>query len=370
MNMNVGPAFAFSVVIYSTLGIVGLLLFLLPGLTRPDVYFAVTVQQGFRETPEGRDIQGRYRLEIVIHTLVACALVLAGLCVKIPAAFLAGILWQMLGFFSAFLGARKKATPHAVQRSMVREAELGPALARPPGGWLLQSAPFVALTATGIWLHLHWGRIPEKFPVHWGLNGRPNGWASRSITGVYNPLALGVAVCAGLLLLTYGIAAFSRRIRVGGAAGERELRFRRVMLCIMLGAEFFIAFLLSWVSLFALRTGQAMPNTAVVMLGNLALVAAITLVLIRTGQGGTRLARSSPSEDTRFVETSPIGDRTLDSHWKAGVFYVNSDDPARMVEARLGIGYTLNLGRPLAWVILVLLVGVPLALAFLMPHLK
>jgi uncharacterized membrane protein len=69
------------------------------------------------------------------------------------------------------------------------------------------------------------------------------------------------------------------------------------------------------------------------------------------------------------AEPSPAGDRTLDCHWKAGIFYINSNDPALMVEARFGIGYTLNLGRPLSWVILVLLVGIPLALAFLMPHL-
>jgi uncharacterized membrane protein len=142
------------------------------------------------------------------------------------------------------------------------------------------------------------------------------------------------------------------------------------MLCIMLGSEFFVAFIISWVSLFALRSGQAMPNPAAVMLVNLALVAVITLILIRTGQGGTRLARSSPAGLTPVAEPSPVGDRTLDRYWKAGIFYVNTDDPALMVEARFGIGYTLNLGRPLSWVILVLLVGTPLALVFLMPHLK
>ncbi len=368
--MNVGPAFVFSVGILSTLGFTGLLLFLLPRLTRPDIYFGVTVQPHFRETPEGRDIQGRYRREIVVHTLVAVALVYAGLRLKISAAFLAGILWQGLGFFSAFLRARKKVMPHAVEPSTVREAELTPVQTRLPGGWLLQSAPFVVLIAAGIWLHLHWDQIPEGFPVHWGLNGRPNGWASRSLAGVYSPLMMGVTVCGGMLLLTYAIAAFSRRIRVSGASGERELRFRYIMLCIMLGAEFFVAFLLSWVSFFALRAGQAMPNPAAVMLGNLALVAAITLILIHTGQGGTRLERSGPSGVTSFAEPSPVGDRTLDSHWKAGMFYFNSEDPAIIVEKRFGIGFTLNFAHPLSWAITLLLVGVPLGFVFLMAHLK
>jgi uncharacterized membrane protein len=370
MNMNAYPSWMFSIPILFTLALSGLLLFLLPRLTRPDIYFAVTVQPHFRETPEGREILARYRQEIVILTLVALALVLAGLRLRIDTAFLLGILWQVLGFFSAFLLARKKVMPHAAAPSAVREADLGPVETRLPGGWLLQSAPFAVLIVAGVWLRLHWTQIPEKFPVHWGMSGQPNGWASRSLAGVYGTLVLGLAICAGLFLFNYGVAVFSRRIRANGAAGERELRFRYIMLCIMLGSEFFVAFICSWVSLLALRSGQAMPNPAVVLLGNLALVIAITFILIRTGQGGTKLGRSSSSWIPSVAEPSPIGDRTLDSHWKAGMFYVNSEDPAIMVEARFGIGYTLNLGRPLSWVILVLLVGAPLAIAFLTKHLK
>lgn len=142
------------------------------------------------------------------------------------------------------------------------------------------------------------------------------------------------------------------------------------MLSIMLGSEFFVALLISWVGLLALRAGQSGPNPAVVVLGNLAFVAVITYVIIRTGQGGTKLAGSGQSFFDSGGEVSPIGDRTPDRYWKAGMFYINPDDPAIMVEARFGIGYTLNLGQPLSWVILVLLVGAPLAFAFLMNYLK
>ncbi len=33
-------------------------------------------------------------------------------------------------------------------------------------------------------------------------------------------------------------------------------------------------------------------------------------------------------------------------HWKWGIFYVNRDDSALLVEKRFGVGYTLNFGNP------------------------
>jgi uncharacterized membrane protein len=219
-------------------------------------------------------------------------------------------------------------------------------------------------------VHLHWDRIPERFPVHWGLKGRPNGWATRTPLGVYGPLLFGAAMCAGLLLFNYGITTFSRRIHVRGAAGETERRFRNMMLWLMLGVEFLVALLLSWIGLLALRNSQEGPNITVILLGSLAVVAATIFICVRFGQGGTRLAGSTSYGVNSVMKPSPEGDRTLDRYWKAGIFYVNSDDPAVIVEKRFGNGYTMNFGHPLSWVILLLLVGVPLAFAFLVARLK
>jgi uncharacterized membrane protein len=83
------------------------------------------------------------------------------------------------------------------------------------------------------------------------------------------------------------------------------------------------------------------------------------VVLVTAGQGGTRLA----ADETRRVEHGrPVGDRTDDRNWKAGMFYVNRDDPALLVEKRFGIGYTLNFGHPGSWLLLVGIVVVPLVL--------
>lgn len=48
------------------------------------------------------------------------------------------------------------------------------------------------------------------------------------------------------------------------------------------------------------------------------------------------------------------GARSDDDHWFAGVFYVNGDDKRIVVPKRygLGVGRTLNLAHPVAWIVL------------------
>src|SRR6202044_3717386 len=41
-----------------------------------------------------------------------------------------------------------------------------------------------------------WDTLPERFPVHWGFDGQPNGWATRSLGGVDGAILIGAAVCA------------------------------------------------------------------------------------------------------------------------------------------------------------------------------
>lgn len=46
--------------------------------------------------------------------------------------------------------------------------------------------------------------------------------------------------------------------------------------------------------------------------------------------------------------------------------YYNADDPSVWVEKRVGVGYTVNFARPMAWVMLALITLGPLAVALLM----
>jgi uncharacterized membrane protein len=334
--------------------------FLVPRLTRPDIYFAVTVPPEFRDSTEGCSILKRYRVEVTISSLLGLLVVLAAVRIPEPnyleVAMPAGLFLQGVGLFLAYYRARGRVSRHAAAPATVREAALVPREARLPGGWPLQFPPFTLLAATALWLHQHWGQIPEVFPVHWGANGQPNNWATRSFAGVYGPLLIGAVLCALMGFLAYAMLRWSRAIRVGGAAGEGERRFRHVVASILVAIEYLLALTFVWTGLLPLSHQQAGPPGFVPMLAfALAFTVVIVVVMVRFGQGGTRLAGSAAAASGAVA---PVGDRTPDKYWKLGLFYINRSDPALFVEKRFGIGYTLNFGHPGVWIFLVVLLAV------------
>ena len=367
--MSTSSLFGPGLIMVFVIGLNLVIFYLLPRLTRPDVYFAVTVPPEFRDSEEGCSILKRYGVEVTIFGVLALLIVLAGIRIPKPnyltAVTLAGLYLQIAGVFLAFYRARGRVLPHAVAPATVREAALAPREVHLPGGWLLQFPPFALLAATAIWLHLHWDQIPEVFPIHWGPSGRPNGWATRSFAGVYAPLLMGALLCALMAFVAYAMLRWSRLIRVGGAAGEWERRFRHVVVAIVVATEYFLAIVFAWTGLLPLSHKQSGPPAAgPILLFSLAFTVITMLLLMRFGQGGTRLVGSVRPASSAVV---PVGDRTPDKCWKLGLFYINRDDPALIVEKRFGIGYTLNFGHTGAWVFLAVLVVVLVAIILIVP---
>ena len=85
----------------------------------------------------------------------------------------------------------------------------------------------------------------------------------------------------------------------------------------------------------------------------------LAAVTVRAGQGGYRL--SGGGDRLAGSQT----ERDDDRFWKAGLIYVNRDDPAIMVGARFGVGWTFNLGNPMARVIIAGMVAAPAGLVLI-----
>ncbi len=65
---------------------------------------------------------------------------------------------------------------------------------------------------------------------------------------------------------------------------------------------------------------------------------------------------------TRTTPGATATDRDDDRFWKAGIVYVNRDDPAVLVGARVAFGWTVNLGNPAAWLLMAGFLAVPAGL--------
>lgn len=334
----------------------GLFLQAIPDLTRPSLFFGVTVDPRFRDSVLARGIRRRYSVAIWIGTLFAIALALAAACattgaVSAPMALVALVthasLWPVLVILQvamalwAFVRANR-----ATQPASVVQVELSTTPETPSILAAAIALPIVSLAGLGAWTALRWGHAPLRLAVHWNFAG-PDRWVSTTPEAVVMLLSRKGVVCLLLALLAWGVLHGSRRIATSGEGAQRERRFRMRIVVLLVAAEYFAVFP-AWGSLLALpATAMTVwyliwPATILVLLARLALA----------GQGGSRgLARSGEA---------PVGDRTDDRHWTWGLVYHNRADPAFLVEKRFGIGFTFNFAHPFAWALLTLIAAIAL----------
>jgi len=340
------PHIFFGGIMLSVVALVAWLFWMLPLWSRPGIFFAVTVVPDFRKSAEAQRLLRNYRIQTLLHVAISFALILAGAALQYFVFAIVGMLWLTVGPLVAISHAHKQALPHAVAVSTIREASLSPRATQLPGGWSLELGPFVILLVIAIYLHLHWTAIPERFPVHWGIDGRPNGWSARTPVGVYGPLVFGAALVAGLSMLAYGISHMARpNTATGGTAAD----FAHRMAIFLVGVEFFLVAIFSMVGLLPF-TG----NPGVVPIVILTAAILVSTIFLRGWLSHTRDAlRQNP------------GDGTPDACWKYGLFYFNPDDSALFVEKRVGIGYTINFAHASAWFVIALTLLVPLGGIFL-----
>jgi len=229
-----------------------------------------------------------------------------------------------------------------------------------------------------------WRTDPPRFPVRWLIPAlavmaataaagalRYPGLPARIVTGSGHRVpksAVSVlvvagqlyvtAVCSGLMLIVYR----SRPDIEAADPAASTLRYRRFLAAYTRALLTLIALVDTSLLLVALRDWQvyrlpgigralpALPSAAGVLL--------LAAVVLRAGQGGSRL-----NGNVRGLAPATGTDRDDDRFWKAGLLYVNRDDPAIMVGSRFGAGWTLNLGNPAAWLIIAGIVAAPAGLA-------
>jgi uncharacterized membrane protein len=344
----------------------GLFLHIVPDLWRPDVFFAVTVDPGFRDSQLACGIRRRYRVAIWTATLIAVVLaVVAAFAAHgdLPAlaALAALVRREALGAMPlvppvvllpsavglwAFVRANRSTRPHAAQRPSVVKVELS---GRPETRWPMiaaLAAPIASLAVVAGWSLLHWHDLPSRLAVHWSIP-RPDRWVSTTPAHVALLLCLHALIGLLLAILAWGVLYGSRRVATSGEAAERERRFRARVVSLVVTAEYFSVFP-AWAALLDIS-----PKVMEVWtVGFPATILVLFFRIVLTGQGGSR--------GLERTHGGVVGDRTDDHYWAWGLIYFNRADPAFLIEKRFGVGYTFNFGHPFAWALIGLVVAIPL----------
>jgi len=250
----------------------------------------------------------------------------------------------MVAAILAFRRLSPRLTTRSPPSSPVRGASLRPEQGSNPHWWLGLLPNLLLITGTAALLTARWPTIPARIPIHWNLEGQPNSWASRTPASIFGLLLLNLAFLA--VMLVFG------EITVRSSPGfpGRALILRTIKRT-LLAASWFVTLVCCGIALLPLRTHLA---------------ASVPALAIGTGIGALALVSYALAQSARNASALQAGRESTDPHfWRSGLFYYNPADSALMVPKQNGLGYTLNFGRPLAWIIMAAILTLPVVLPIL-----
>lgn len=181
---------------------------------------------------------------------------------------------------------------------------------------LKQSAlPLLAPVVAAAYTAAHWADIPERFPIHWGLNGQPNHWLTRTPLHVFGIFIFAAGLCVWLAILS----AMMYR-------GARPSQERVNTLRVALAAEWLVSILFSVVGMHvALHFPMWVLPVAMAPLGIIAF-----LVVWK--------AYSEPEPENQPLRAP-------------------ATEPDLFIPKEFGYGYTLNFANPKAKGVMCWMVG-------------
>ncbi len=325
----------------------------LPFIFRPDNLFSVTVAPDTRSRPEGRALIRSWRAStgiagiLVLIVTIALAIISSSqaslIVVSLLPAFIAIL---QITLYAVFHGrARAFAVPAAAAQSersaSLRHVRYTEVL---PLWW--EILPLLVIIGTAITLAVLYPSLPQRYPIHWDLNGVANGFATKSIGSAFSLVWTQLGLWVFLTALTTTL--FMARMTPTGGSEILRSALARYMYFLKVGLLLIFGFIATLTAVDA-STGST-PSYLIVSVPlafAIFLVGLIFVIFVRYGQSGWRVAPT----------TALGGDSTPDSAWKLGVFYFNRQDKALFVERRSGMGFTLNFAHPGTLIFMGLLVA-------------
>ncbi|MEO3790195.1 hypothetical protein ABGB14_08275 [Nonomuraea sp. B10E15] len=332
----------------------------LPALARPTLPFGVRV--GVQRVDDPAVIAARRsyaRLTVAAGALVAVASIPVLLITRSAAAI--GVTTSVLAVLDVLLfhRAHRMIRTAKLTGGWTAERRQGVAVdttfrtdpVRVPWPWALPALAAVLLTA-GIGWARH-GTLPATLPSLLGYATEAARREPTTVLSAFQPvifqLVLTVIAVAMVLVVLRARPDLDAARPRGSARRYRTYLRGMAVMSLLSAACLNLSLLFAALHLWEIVTPSIVWQ--VTIYAPLAVLAGGWLMWeVKVGQAGHRLPLL-PGEE---LEDSGLGQRDDDQHWHlAGSVYVNRRDPALLVHDRLGSSsWTLNLGHPIAWLLL------------------
>jgi uncharacterized membrane protein len=324
----------------------GAVLLGLPFNSATGLLFGVYVGEGVSSSNEARSLRLRWKRWMLATVALSGGILVVAVALASWALVAAAALVLVVGYLAAY------AENHRTARAWASSAP--PEAIPEPGSGTAAPAPlpYLALTiglAAGLiaigYTLVHLDQLPARLPLSYGVSGRPEAFGPRGFTTIWVlPL---VTFLLGALMGGYSVAAArTERTLRGGDGGRTPAAYPRfpigganvaaVLTIVMAGA-------MAQISISAVNVGLGKQPRLSMWALPVMVIAAIAALF----ELARRLARDRAPR--RGLAPTPITGGLADNRrWVFGIFYVNREDPAWLVEQRFGYGYTVNLGNPRA----------------------
>ncbi|USB33835.1 DUF5808 domain-containing protein [Paenibacillus sp. YPG26] len=212
-----------------------------------------------------------------------------------------------------------------------------------PNKWFLIHLVIIAASFLLTWKY--YDQAPDTIAMKYSMSGKVIRSVDKSYTAMFFPNIMQVFML--ILFFAVNRSIYNNKQQLSPDKAEASVQqnviFRRKwsMFTLMTGLVMILLFSLIQLSMFQhIRPEVLMPT--VLIFPAFILISAL-IISIQTGQGGSRIGPRPETPGTDVVQD--------DANWKLGNMYFNAKDPSLFVEKRMGVGWTLNMARPLAWLI-------------------
>lgn len=225
--------------------------------------------------------------------------------------------------------------------------------------------PFILTIGLIAIMFIFYDKIPNEIPMNYNLSGEVTSWKEKSYATVLMMPILQLFFVFMFLFINVIIARSKQQISPNNPEKslQQNIIFRRRWSIFLYLSLYGLIFLFTFMQLGTyFFTMNKILFMAVPLIVSLVTILGVMILAITTGQGGSRVKISS-------ADGKEAVNRDDDKYWKLGQFYFNKNDPAIFVEKRFGVGWTMNFGRPLGWIIFLGMIGLPIVIMVVLSNL-
>jgi uncharacterized membrane protein len=345
---------------------IGLFFAFIPYFTRPELIFGIRFMDHENYDPI---INGLKKRNIIYDISISLVFIVLAVILSIYISALIASLFPILELvpltlvYFHFRGITKHMKDEAGEENQ-RNSTVSAYIPKsgPNVNALWYALPWIELVIFIVIGILYYPSIPDRFATHFGLNGKPDEYSTKSIFSVFSLLVFTAIPLTVLLeVISYAI----QRTRPGSNNAQpmkssiQMKGFNARIVKLLVGINMIILVTLFLSSLIVWNVISS-SYTFIVPLPVIVILPLVFWFAASSGQTGWKMYQNL--NDTGGKDNTLDDDR----EWAGGLVYHNKNDSKILVPKRYGVGYTFNFSNKWSWVILIVIVGIPLILIVLL----